>query len=284
MEVTENLSSLLSSTHCRPTLSRRLHWNWTRAGEVAIQPCPAGSSGLARWSCQNGGRKSRASQLVSDVKEATEESSDVPQWKGDQPDMSDCKSKDMTDLEARVRQQDPENVLASTLAHLTEKKYDEDEADERDNSLAVEPKKRSHLYGGDLEASVAVIKAVANRLRYLLQTQSGSFYNKESYVQEVFQNILRSASNLLSPDSRASWLDLSRPQRLKVASALMRCLEEHAFLVADVIRGPETLVEATKRAGKLLISFLIILKTQTDSTLKSNTVVRRWVFIIRDPT
>jgi len=209
---------------------------------------------LARWSCQNGGRKSRASQLVSNavndkLEDAAVGNDNVPQWKGSQPDMSDCKSKDMTDLEARVRQQDPENVLASTLAHLTEKKFDEDEEDDKDDRSGVEPKKRSHLYGGDLEASVAVVKAVANRLRYLLQTQSDSFYNKESYVQEVFQNILRSASNLLSPDSRASWLDLSRPQRLKVASALMRCLEEHAFLVADVIRTPETVVEATKRAG-----------------------------------
>jgi hypothetical protein len=171
--------------------------------------------------------------------------------------MSDCKSKDMTDLEARVRQQDPENVLASTLAHLTEKKFDEDEEDDRQG---VEPKKRSHIYGGDLEASVAVIKAVANRLRYLLQTQSDSFYNKESYVQEVFQNILRSSSNLLSPDSRAAWLDLSRAQRLKVASALMKCLEEHAFLVADVIRTPETIVEATRRAGRTSFKFSHFIK------------------------
>jgi hypothetical protein len=28
---------------------------------------------------------------------------------------------------------------------------------------------------------------VANRLQYLLQAQADSFYNKESYVQEVFQ-------------------------------------------------------------------------------------------------
>ena len=171
--------------------------------------------------------------------------------------MSDCKSKDMADLEARVRQQDPENVLASTLAHLTEKKVDVDvDADDDDvgddvtnDGAPTEPKKRSQLFGGDLEASVAVIKAVANRLRYLLQTQSDSFYNKESYVQEVFQNILRSSSNLLSPDSRGAWLDLSRAQRLKVASSLMKCLEEHAFIVADVIKTPETIVEATRRAG-----------------------------------
>jgi hypothetical protein len=30
----------------------------------------------------------------------------------------------------------------------------------------------------------------------------------------------------------------------------MKCLEEHAFILADVIKTPETIVEATKRAGK----------------------------------
>ena len=83
-------------------------------------------------------------------------------------------------------------------------------------------------------------------------------YNKESYVQEVFQNILRSSSNLLSPDSRGAWLDLSRAQRLKVASSLMKCLEEHAFIVADVIKTPETIVEATRRAGMLNLYILVL--------------------------
>lgn len=134
-------------------------------------------------------------------------------------------------------------------------------------------RKRSPMFGGDLEASVEVIKDIANRLRYLLQTKADSMYNKESYVHEVFQNILRSASNLLSPgnlkhhkvveklsfkhdtvftDSRAAWLDLSRPQRLKVAAALMKCLEEHSFLLANVLQSPEIILEATKRTGNSL--------------------------------
>lgn len=265
--MTKEAAARLAFTHCKPVLSRRLHWNWTRTGEVAIQPCPNGATGLARWTCLAAGRNSRLSKLVvaddvtdgddGDGVDSDEANSDAPMWKGLQPDMSDCKSKDMSDLEARVRQQDPENVLASTLAHLTEKKAEE-EAEDDTTAASDQSKKRSHLYGGDLEASVAVIKAVANRLRYLIQTQSDSFYNKESYVQEVFQNILRSSSNLLSPDSRASWLDLSRAQRLKVASSLMKCLEEHAFIVADVIKSPETIVEATKRAGNLNIEILLV--------------------------
>jgi hypothetical protein len=33
--------------------------------------------------------------------------------------MSDCKSAAMTNLEVKARQKDPENVIASSLAHLT---------------------------------------------------------------------------------------------------------------------------------------------------------------------
>ncbi len=40
-------------------------------------------------------------------------------WATRQPDMSDCKSTAMTNLEVKARQKDPENVIASSLAHLT---------------------------------------------------------------------------------------------------------------------------------------------------------------------
>ena len=77
--------------HCSPTYARHLHWNWTRAGDVAIQPCPSKSTGLARWTCN--------------PKTLT--------FQENQPDMSDCKSAVVTDLETRVREQDPENVIVS---------------------------------------------------------------------------------------------------------------------------------------------------------------------------
>jgi hypothetical protein len=62
----------------------------------------------------------RSSKLVAtadiiNTSDVSDDASDAPAWKGLQPDMSDCKSKDMADLEARVRQQDPENVLVSIL-------------------------------------------------------------------------------------------------------------------------------------------------------------------------
>ena len=69
---------------------------------------------------------------------------------------------------------------------------------------------KESLFGGDLEAIVYLLKAVLNRLQYLLQTKADSLYNKESFFQEIFQNVLRTGSNMMSNQSHSSWMDLSR--------------------------------------------------------------------------
>ena len=69
---------------------------------------------------------------------------------------------------------------------------------------------KESLFGGDLEAIVNLLKAVLNRLQYLLQTKADSLYNKESFFQEIFQNVLRTGSNMMSNQSHSSWMDLSR--------------------------------------------------------------------------
>ena len=110
---------------CQPSTARQLQWNWTPAGQVALQPCPIGATGLARWYC--------AESDLDDL---------GGHWQGQTPDMSDCKSVAMTNLESQMRQEDPENVLVSSLAYLTRTKA---------------------LYGGDLEAVVSVMRTVASR-------------------------------------------------------------------------------------------------------------------------
>ncbi|KAF2354530.1 GAIN domain N-terminal [Trinorchestia longiramus] len=45
---------------CGPSSGRGLMWNWTRAGEKAVQACPGGASGWARRDCYMGGWAPRA--------------------------------------------------------------------------------------------------------------------------------------------------------------------------------------------------------------------------------
>ena len=197
---------------CSPTTSRQLQWDWTAAGQPAIQPCPIGATGLAKWSCleetaAGGGTR----------------------WSGAQPDMSGCKSVAVDNLEAQVRKEDPETVLVSSLAYLT---------------------RTRSLYGGDLEATVSIMRTVASRLAYRLQSSSGAFHNKESHVRQVVQDILRAASNILEVSNRQAWWDLMPEARKKVVTNLLLALEENAFLLAGVMNEPTEILETHEIMSK----------------------------------
>ena len=83
--------------HCQPATVRGLYWNWTRAGESAIQPCPPGTQGFARWHCDP---------------EAV--------WEFERPDLSECQAHWITRLETRIRTGDSVTQVASDLAAVTE--------------------------------------------------------------------------------------------------------------------------------------------------------------------
>ena len=65
------------------------------------------------------------------------------------------------------------------------------------------------------------------------------------------QNVLRSASQMLSPWARPAWGDLrSDSERAKVAAELVGVLEANARVVADVLEDGETLFEKTREIGE----------------------------------
>ena len=82
--------------HCPPITSRHLFWNWTRAGELAIQPCPGGSSGFAKWRC----------------------GSDA-EWYSSSPDLGECQSHWLARLEARLAPPAAVLAVSAELAELT---------------------------------------------------------------------------------------------------------------------------------------------------------------------
>ena len=88
------------------------------------------------------------------------------------------------------------------------------------------------------------------RLQYMLQTKADTFYNKESFLQEIFQNVLRTGSNLMANQTLPAWRDLSRSRRIKVASNLIQTLDEHAFLLLSVLDQPEVIQESTNEIGE----------------------------------
>ena len=147
--------------------------------------------------------------------------------------MSDCTTQAMKTLESEVRAEDPENVLVSKLAYLTRSKS---------------------LYGGDLEIVVNIMRTVADRIQYRLQSSSGNFHDKVNHIRQVLLNVLRSAANILedNPDgrNRDAWRDLSLDSQMRVATSLMLALEENAFLLAGVTETPEEILETYETLSK----------------------------------
>ncbi|XP_040579286.1 latrophilin Cirl [Lepeophtheirus salmonis] len=227
---------------CSSTESRNVVWPWTQKGDIAIVQCPHGATGLARWAC------------------VEDESDFGSEWAGIQPDMSDCKSIGMTDLEVRVREKESENTLAYSLAHLTASK---------------------DIYGGDLESSVTVLRTISNRINFLLKNDADSFYNGESYIQETFQNVIRSAGNLIARKHREAWNDVHRSRQMKIANSLIISLQENALLLAKVIDNPEFLEEiSTNIMMALSVSRVNFNTNGTGYPLKSsstNRVFEQWL-------
>ena len=199
-------------------MARNLVWRYTKRGGNVVQPCPNGATGLARWFCTGTPDYSKHASPGTPAR-----------WETAQPDMSDCKSAAITNLEVKLRQADPENVIASSLAHLTGSR---------------------RLYGGDLESAAGVMKTVANRLQYLLQQRTEKFYKKEAYIQEILLNIVRSGSNLLDAKNAEAWADLDVTQRMKIASSLLQAMEQNALIFAGVTNQPEVLIESSYNIRK----------------------------------
>ncbi|KAK9304842.1 hypothetical protein QLX08_003910 [Tetragonisca angustula] len=115
---------------CPPVIARNLSWNTTRAGDVAVQSCPGGANGLARWRCLARG--------------------DTAFWHRDSPDLSECRSVWLTTLENRVTEGDVILGISRELSQVT------------NNSRG--------LYGGDMMITTKIIKNMAEKMAQDIRT------------------------------------------------------------------------------------------------------------------
>lgn len=109
---------------CPPVMARNLSWNTTRAGDMAVQSCPGGANGLAKWRCVVHG--------------------DTASWHLDSPDLSECRSVWLTTLENRVTDGEMILGISRELSQVT------------NNSRG--------LYGGDMMITAKIIKNMAEKM------------------------------------------------------------------------------------------------------------------------
>lgn len=110
---------------CPAEMSRGLFWNWTRSGEIAYQPCPPSSLGVAKWMCSN-------------------DELGYPVWFKPEADLSGCVSNWITNSESRIKRfEEPVINLAYELSELTSTKI---------------------LFGGDIFPIIDILNQFIHRM------------------------------------------------------------------------------------------------------------------------
>jgi hypothetical protein len=210
--------------HCPPASVRGLFWNWTRGGDTAIQPCPGGSSGFAKWHCGGGGGGGGIS--------ANEEQ--TASWSTGAPDLSECESHWLTRLKARLR----DNMGDGSDESVD---LEEDVATE----LAEQCRARV-LYGGDVARVADLMQALVHRVRRQQQQQQQQQQQHQVEVErratELSRRLMEAGSHLLADGpTAAAWADLVPAERAAAGSDLAAALTEAAALQADSLATEQTL-------------------------------------------
>ncbi|KAF7278827.1 latrophilin Cirl-like isoform X4 [Rhynchophorus ferrugineus] len=187
--------------HCNATNMRSMLWKATKVNETAIQSCPPGSSGFARWRC------------------VEVPMSPYPEWSPSNPDLSECRSAWLTRLEQRIS--DDKGLLMYIMSDLA----------------AVTGSRM--LYGGDMGLTTRIIQKITEKMAQDIRTVADT-RQREEIVLEMLNHVAQTSSNLLDVRHHSSWKELSYKDQMSVATSLLIGLEENAFILADTVTGQKT--------------------------------------------
>ncbi|XP_055714578.1 latrophilin Cirl isoform X2 [Phlebotomus papatasi] len=204
---------------CGPTTARNMFWNVTRVGDVNVQSCPGGATGIAKWRC-----------LLRD----TTDSHLSAQWQPSSPDLAQCRSLWLNNLEIRVNMRDSSIIsIANDLSQVTSSKT---------------------LYGGDMLVTTKIIQTMSDKMAYDIETFPDQ-KQREAIVYELLHGVVKTAGNLLDASQQMSWQDLSFEDQMRVATSLLTGLEENAFLLAETIIRERNVVQRVKN---ILLSIRVL--------------------------
>lgn len=220
---------------CGPINARNLFWNMTRVGDVNVQPCPGGATGIAKWRCV---LMKRITLDEEDDSSSTQTPicngtscinlrlrNFEPTWHPLTPDLTQCRSLWLNNLEVRVNQRDSSLIsIANDLSEVTSSKT---------------------LYGGDMLVTTKIIQTMAEKMYHDKETFPDQRL-REAMILELLQGVVKTCSNLLDESQLSSWLDLNQEDQMRVATSLLTGLEDNAFLLADTIIRERNVIQKFK--------------------------------------
>ncbi|XP_013148877.1 PREDICTED: latrophilin Cirl isoform X2 [Papilio polytes] len=301
------------AAYCPQVTARGLHWNWTLAGQYAVQPCPGGATGLARWTC------TVSSESV--VEERPRRRGALPSGENyhdlglDQPSDRQLQiirrlgseallkgsdgdtAEHMIDYRGASAAETPHNVQVdgdfvygegmpgwhgatpdlsecrSVWLNSLEARVREGESLLSISNDLAQVTSSKTLYGGDMMTTTSIMKKLAQRMSQNMQTFPDP-RQRETFVADMLLGVIKTGSNLLEESQRASWSDLSTDAQNRVASALLTQLEENAFLLADAVTKEKTILQIVKN---ICLSVRVLeVKSVEDETFPSIIAQEQW--------
>ncbi|KAJ8357672.1 hypothetical protein SKAU_G00204660 [Synaphobranchus kaupii] len=185
-------SAPLPERFCEAVQRRGISWPQTQRGVSVERPCPKGTRGTASYLCV----------LVTGL------------WRQKGPDLSNCTSHWVSQVDQKIRSGENAASLANELAKHT----------------------KGPIFAGDVSSSVRLMEQLVDILDAQLQDLWPS--DKDSAGRSFNKAIVDTVDNLLRPEALKSWADMNSTEQMHAATMLLDTLEEGAFILADNLMEP----------------------------------------------
>ncbi|KFQ03005.1 Latrophilin-3, partial [Leptosomus discolor] len=197
---------------CDPMEARDIMWSRTRQGQVAKQPCPVGSIGVATFRC-----------LAPDGI-----------WEPQGPDLSNCSSPWINHITQKMKSGEMAANIARELAEHTKNHlyagdiaYSVSAMVQLVNLLDVQLR---NLTPGGKDSAARSLNKLQKRER-----------SCRAYVQAMVETV----NNLLQPQALNAWRDLNASEQQRAATKLLDTVEDSAFVLADNLLKTDIVRENT---------------------------------------
>uniref|UniRef100_A0A8C2GU73 Adhesion G protein-coupled receptor L3 n=1 Tax=Cyprinus carpio TaxID=7962 RepID=A0A8C2GU73_CYPCA len=205
-----SLQTPVAVDYCAPRLTAEISWPRTHQGQVAKQPCPPGTIGVATFNCLLGN------------------------WDPKGPDLSNCTSPWTNHITQRMRSGETAAIVARELAEQTKGELRPGDVPSTVKAMAqlvelLDVQLRNLTPGG---------KDTAARSLNKLQ-------KRERSCRFFIQAMVETVNNLLQVRSETAWRELSVAEQLRCATMLLDTVETGAFMLADNLLKTDTIQEST---------------------------------------
>ncbi|NXD12907.1 AGRL3 protein, partial [Nothocercus nigrocapillus] len=197
---------------CDPVEARDVMWSRTRQGQVAKQPCPIGSIGVATFRC-----------LAPDGI-----------WEPQGPDLSNCSSPWINHITQKMKSGEMAANIARELAEHT-----------RNHLYAGD-------ITYSVSAMVQLVNLLDVQLRNLTPGGKDSaarslnkLQKRERSCRAYVQAMVETVNNLLQPQALSAWRDLNASEQQRAATKLLDTVEDSAFVLADNLLKTDIVRENT---------------------------------------